>query len=39
LLDSGVNPFFAKVGTASCTAPVSFFIMKFVTFKRSQDAQ
>ena len=39
LLDSGVNPFFAKVGTASFTAPVSFFIMKFVTFKRSQDAQ
>ena len=39
LLDSGVSPFFAKVGTASCIAPVSFFIMKFVTFRRSSDAK
>ena len=39
LLDSGVSPLFAKVGTASCIAPVSFFIMKFVTFRRSSDAK
>jgi putative flippase GtrA len=39
LLYSGVNPFFAKVGTASCIAPLSFFIMKFVTFRQSQNAK
>jgi putative flippase GtrA len=37
LVASGISPFFAKVGTASVIAPVSFFIMKFLTFKRTKD--
>jgi hypothetical protein len=27
------------VGSAVVTAPISFFIMKFITFKRSQHVQ
>jgi hypothetical protein len=27
------------VGSAVITAPISFFIMKFITFKRSQHVQ
>jgi putative flippase GtrA len=39
LVNSGVEPAFAKVGSALITAPISFFIMKFITFKRSQHVQ
>ena len=39
LVNYGVEPALAKVGSALITAPVSFFIMKFITFKRSQHAQ
>jgi len=35
LIHSGLHPVPAKVGTATFTAPISFFIMKFVTFPRS----
>jgi len=35
---SGLEPAFAKVGSALITAPISFFIMKFVTFRRRSDA-
>jgi putative flippase GtrA len=38
LVNSGLEPAFAKVGSALITAPISFFIMKFVTFRRSSDA-
>ena len=38
LINQGVMPLFAKVGTAAFTAPISFFIMKFVTFRRSSNA-
>ena len=38
LINQGVMPFFAKVGTAAFTAPISFFIMKFITFRRSSNA-
>jgi putative flippase GtrA len=34
-IHSGLHPVPAKVGTAAITAPISFFIMKFVTFRRS----
>ncbi|MEN9305548.1 MAG: hypothetical protein RLY76_816 [Actinomycetota bacterium] len=34
-IHSGLHPVPAKVGTAVITAPISFFIMKFVTFRRS----
>ena len=34
LIHSGLHPLPAKVGTAAFTAPVSFFIMKFVTFRK-----
>ena len=34
LISSGVPPLFSKLGTAGAIAPVSFFLMKFVTFKR-----
>lgn len=34
-IHSGLHPLPAKVGTAAITAPISFFIMKFVTFRRS----
>ena len=37
LIHSGFHPLPAKVGTAAFTAPISFFIMKFVTFRRSAD--
>ncbi len=33
LVNSGFEPAFAKVGSALITAPMSFFIMKFITFK------
>jgi len=33
LVNSGLEPAFAKVGSALITAPISFFIMKFVTFR------
>jgi putative flippase GtrA len=39
LVNSGLEPAFAKVGTALIIAPISFFIMKFVTFKRRSDAK
>ena len=32
-VNSGFEPAFAKVGSALITAPMSFFIMKFITFK------
>ncbi len=35
LINAGVEPALAKVGSAVITAPISFFIMKFITFKRS----
>jgi len=38
LVNRGLEPAFAKVGTALIIAPISFFIMKFVTFKRRSDA-
>ncbi len=39
LVNSGLEPAFAKVGSALITAPISFFIMKFVTFSRRSDAK
>ena len=38
LINGGVPAFFAKVGTAAFTAPISFFIMKFITFRKSANA-
>jgi putative flippase GtrA len=38
-VNSGLEPAFAKVGSVLITAPISFFIMKFVTFKRSSHAK
>ena len=38
LVNSGLEPAFAKVGTALIIAPISFSIMKFVTFRRRSDA-
>ena len=38
LVNSGLEPAFAKVGTALIIAPISFFTMKFVTFRRRSDA-
>ena len=38
-VNSGLEPAFAKVGSALITAPISFFIMKFVTFRRSSNAK
>ncbi len=38
-VNSGLEPAFAKVGSALITAPVSFFIMKFITFRRSSYAK
>ena len=35
LIHSGLHPVPAKVGTAAFTAPISFFIMKFVTFRKT----
>ena len=35
LIHSGLHPVPAKVGTAAFTAPISFFIMKFVTFRKN----
>ncbi len=37
LIHTGLHPLPAKVGTAAITAPISFFIMKFVTFRRTED--
>ena len=34
LIHSGLDPLPAKVGTAGLTAPLSFFVMKFVTFRK-----
>lgn len=39
LVNSGLEPAFAKVGTALIIAPISFFIMKFITFRRRIDAK
>lgn len=39
LVNSGLEPSFAKVGTALIIAPISFFIMKFVTFRRRSNAK
>jgi putative flippase GtrA len=38
LIERDVMPLFAKVGTAAIIAPISFFIMKFVTFRKNGDA-
>ncbi len=38
-VNAGLEPAFAKVGSALITAPISFFIMKFVTFRRSSNAK
>jgi putative flippase GtrA len=38
-VNSGLEPAFAKVGSALITAPISFFIMKFITFRRSSNAK
>ena len=38
-VNSGFEPAFAKVGSALITAPISFFIMKFITFRRSSHAK
>ena len=38
-VNAGLEPAFAKVGSALITAPISFFIMKFVTFRRSSHAK
>jgi len=38
-VNAGLEPAFAKVGSALITAPISFFIMKFVTFRRSSHAR
>jgi putative flippase GtrA len=35
LIHTGLHPLPAKVGTAAITAPISFFIMKFVTFRKT----
>jgi hypothetical protein len=39
LVNSGLEPALAKVGTALIIAPISFFIMKFITFRRRSDAK
>ena len=39
LVNAGVEPALAKVGSAVITAPISFFVMKFITFKRSKHVQ
>ena len=39
LVNSGLEPALAKVGSALITAPISFFIMKFITFRRRSDAK
>lgn len=36
LLNNGVPSLFAKVGTAAVIAPISFFIMRFVTFRKTK---
>ena len=38
LIERNVLPIVAKVGTAAIIAPISFFIMKFVTFRKNGDA-
>ena len=38
-VNAGLEPAFAKVGSALITAPISFFIMKFVTLRRSSHAK
>jgi putative flippase GtrA len=37
LIHLGLHPVPAKVGTAAFTAPISFFIMKFVTFRKGKN--
>jgi len=37
LVNSGLEPALAKVGSALVTAPISFFIMKIITFRRRSD--
>jgi putative flippase GtrA len=39
LLNNGVPALFAKVGTAAVIAPISFFIMRFVTFRKTKRVQ
>jgi putative flippase GtrA len=36
LISIGIEPAIAKVGTAAVIAPFSFFIMRFVTFRRTK---
>jgi putative flippase GtrA len=38
LIGEGVLPIIAKLGTAATIAPLSFFIMQFVTFKSKSHA-
>lgn len=38
MIDRGILPLYAKIGTAALTAPMSFTIMKFITFKRESYA-
>ena len=38
-VNSGLEPAFAKVGSALIIAPISFFIMKFITFRQSSHAK
>jgi putative flippase GtrA len=38
-VNAGLESAFAKVGSALITAPISFFIMKFITFRRSSHAK
>jgi len=39
LLNNGIPALFAKVGTAAVIAPISFFIMRFVTFRKTKRVQ
>ena len=38
-VNAGLEPAFAKVGSALIPAPISFFIMKFISFRRSSYAK
>jgi hypothetical protein len=36
-IHSGLHPLPAKVGTAALTAPITFLISKYVTFRKTSD--
>lgn len=38
LIHSGIHPLPSKVGTAAIIAPMSFLLMKFVTFRTSHES-